>query len=142
MSSIGVFATRLLRSAGAGVVATLVDLGLLSALVQLFGMSPRAASVPALLVGNVLAFYGQKYLAFRSPSAQTGREALSFAAVEGGGFLLNASLFELAMRALPVAFAHYVIVRLLITNGVWLFYSFPLCHLVFRPKPEARTSPP
>jgi polar amino acid transport system permease protein len=41
----------LLRSGAAGLLATLTDLALLSALVQLGALSPRVASVPALALG-------------------------------------------------------------------------------------------
>ena len=132
MSKHRTFITRLALSAGAGVAATLVDLGVLAALVSLAGVSPRAANLPALLIGDVVAFFGQKYLAFRSHTGRGGHEAVSFALVEGGGFLLNALLFDVAMRATPTALSHYVIVRLLVTNAVWLCYSFPLWHLVFK----------
>jgi putative flippase GtrA len=131
-------AIRLLRSAGAGAAATLVDLAFLTGLVSLVGVSPRAASIPALVLGNVVTFFGQKYFAFQAPRAHATRQALSFVLVEGGGFVLNALLFELVLRLLPAATSHYALTRLLTTNAVWLLYSFPLWHLVFRPQAATR----
>jgi putative flippase GtrA len=133
-SPILALAVRLLRSAGAGGAATLVDLAFLTGLVSLAGVSPRAASVPALVLGNVVTFFGQKYFAFRAPKGRPGAQAMSFVLVEGGGFVLNLLLFELVLRLLPAATLHYALTRLLTTNAVWLLYSFPLWHLVFRPK--------
>jgi putative flippase GtrA len=131
-------AVRLLRSAGAGAAATLVDLAFLTGLVSLAGVSPRAASVPALVLGNVVTFFGQKYFAFRAQRAHVTGQAASFVLVEGGGFVLNVLLFELVLRLLPAATLHYALTRLLTTNAVWLLYSFPLWHLVFRPKNAAK----
>ena len=57
---------------------------------------------------------------------------------------LTGLLFDLMLRFLPSLAAYYVVVRLVTTNLVWLFYSFPLWHWVFRaPKStpsEATTS--
>jgi putative flippase GtrA len=125
-------AVRLLRSAAAGAAATLVDLAFLAGLVSLAGLSPSAASVPALVLGNVVTFFGQKYFAFQAERAHAAGQALGFVLVEGGGFLLNLVLFELVLRSLPAASSHYAFTRLLTTNAVWLLYSFPLWHLVFR----------
>jgi putative flippase GtrA len=136
-SPIPVLAVRLLRSAGAGAAATLVDLAFLTALVALAGMAPRAASVPALVLGNVVTFFGQKYFAFQAQRAHAPGQVASFVLVEGGGFVLNVLLFELVLRLLPAATLHYALTRLLTTNTVWLLYSFPLWHLVFRPKTAA-----
>jgi putative flippase GtrA len=133
-SPIPVLAARLLRSAGAGAAATLVDLAFLTALVSLAGVAPRAASVPALVLGNVVTFFGQRYFAFQAQRAHAAGQAAGFVLVEGGGFVLNVLLFELVLRLLPAATLHYAITRLLTTNAVWLLYSFPMWHLVFRPK--------
>jgi len=121
---------RFLRSAGAGTMASLADLGMLGALVSLGGASPRAASVPALLLGNIVMFFAQKHLAFRS-RGRARSEARRFILVQLGGIALNAALYELVMRAVPSATAYYAAVRILTTNAIWLAYSYPLWHLVF-----------
>ena len=136
-SPIPAVAVRLIRSAGAGAAATLVDLAFLTALVSLAGVSPRAASVPALVLGNVVTFFGQKYFAFQAQRARAADQAISFVLVEGGGFVLNVLLFELVLRLVPGAKLHYALTRLATTNAVWLLYSFPLWHLVFRPNTAA-----
>ena len=132
---------RLLRSGGAGALAAGTDLATLTLLVQVCGASPRAASVPALTLGAIVMFFGQKYLAFQSSGKPSLRELVLFAAVQVGGFALTAWLFDVLLRLVPLATEHYVLSRMLVTNLVWLGYSFPLFHFVFRkpsvPKPHA-----
>ncbi|MFZ5892408.1 MAG: GtrA family protein [Myxococcota bacterium] len=123
---------RLARSGLAGAGASLADLALLTALVQFGGVAPRAASVPALLLGAVVMFFGQKYVAFRSHAKPSVREVVLFVLVQLGGFILTALLFDAALRLEPRLAPYYVAVRLVTTNLVWLLYSFPLWHLVFR----------
>jgi putative flippase GtrA len=132
VKGIGALLARLVRSAGAGALASGVDLASLTALVSLAGLSPRAASVPALVLGCIVMFYGQKLWAFRAHGSRIGREALLFSLVQIGGLVLTALLYELAMRTTPLAAQHYVVVRLITTNLVWIGYSFPLWHLVFK----------
>jgi putative flippase GtrA len=122
----------LLRSGGAGALAAGTDLATLTLLVRGFGLSPRAASVPALTLGAIVMFFGQKYLAFQSAGKPNLRELTLFALVQLGGFGLTALLFDLAMRLVPLSAEHYVISRMIVTNVVWLGYSFPLWHFVFR----------
>ena len=123
---------RLLRSGAAGAAAAVTDLVTLTSLVTLAGVAPRVASIPSLLVGNVVMFVGQKVVAFRTRGTDVRRELALFALVQVGGFLLNAGLYELGMRFAPEGKGMFLIVRLVTTNLVWLAYSFPLWHLVFR----------
>src|SRR5882724_5911297 len=89
MRRLGALFARLVRSAGAGAVATLVDLGSLGALVALVGVSPRGASVPALVMGAIAMFFGQKHFAFRARQGDARREAVYFALVQIGGLAVN-----------------------------------------------------
>ena len=57
---------RLARSAGAGTVSTIVDLTSITLLVELFHVSKRAANVPALTLGAITMFVGQKSSVFRA----------------------------------------------------------------------------
>jgi putative flippase GtrA len=133
---------RLLRSALGGLLATLADLGALTLLVQGFGVSPRVASVPALLAGNLVMFFAQKKVAFRSSGGSVRRELVRFALVQSGGFLLTALLYDLALALIPGAAGAYVLTRLVVTNLVWLGYSFPLWHWVFPTRDAGRAPPP
>jgi putative flippase GtrA len=128
---VGVLA-RLGRSGAAGLVATLADLAMLTGLTELAGASPRVASVPALVTGGLVMFFGQKYFAFRGSGKPKTRELVEFGLVQAGGLMLTGFLYDVALRSAPFLTTHYVLVRLVATNLVWLGYSFPLWHLVFR----------
>jgi len=128
-----------MRSAVAGLGATLADLAILTGLTELASVSPRVASVPALVTGGLVMFFGQKYFAFRRAGAPRTRELVEFAAVQAGGLVVTGLLYESALRFVPSLTDHYVVVRLVVTNLVWLGYSFPLWHVVFRER-AARTA--
>lgn len=123
---------RAVRSGFAGLLATLADLATLALLVQGAGLDPRLASVPALLVGNLAMFFAQRSIAFRARGGSMRTELVRFALVQLGGFALTAVLYDLALKLVPGAKDAYVLTRLVVTNLVWLGYSFPLWHWVFR----------
>ena len=123
---------RLARSGGAGALAAGADLVTLTALCELFGVEPRIASIPALTVGTIVMYFAQKYLAFQSTARPSGRELLLFTLVQAGGYGLTLVAYDLALRLVPWLGVHYVLARLVVTNLVWLGYSFPLWHWVFR----------
>jgi putative flippase GtrA len=130
---------RLLRSGLGGLAATLADLATLSLLVSGLGATPELASVPALVVGNLVMFFAQKRLAFGSGEAAAKQEVLRFALVQGGGFALTAAVYALALELIPGASEAYVLTRVVVTNLVFLLYSFPLWHWVFRRSRQAQT---
>jgi len=122
---------RLARSGGAGLVATLADLAFLRGLAGL-GVAPRVASVPALTLGTIVMFFAQKYFVFESKGRPERREVVLFGLVQAGGYVLTIFLYDSALRLIPWFEAHYLVARLVVTNLVWLGYSFPLWHWVFR----------
>lgn len=124
---------RLARSGGAGLVATLADLACLRALAAL-DVSPRVASVPALTLGTIIMFFAQKYFVFESKGRPERREIVLFGLVQAGGYGLTLLLYDAALRLIPWFEAHYLVARLVVTNLIWLGYSFPLWHWVFRPR--------
>ncbi|MFT5353811.1 MAG: putative flippase GtrA [Polyangiales bacterium] len=135
-SPVADFFKRLAGAFGVGGLATLVDLGLLLVLVELLGLSPEAANVPALLGGAVVQFVGCRELVFRGGDKRSVRSTLApFALVEAGTLLLNAFLFVALVKLLPVP---YVLVRVLTTFVVFVGFSFPAWHWVFAPKRELR----
>jgi putative flippase GtrA len=123
---------RLARSAGAGAVASMADLAVLTLLASGVGLGPRVASVPAFVAGAVIMFFGQKYFAFRERNPVRRQQVALFAAVQLVGLAINAVLYDLAMRIVPNTPAFYLAARMVTTNIVWLAYSFPVWHLVFR----------
>jgi putative flippase GtrA len=142
LASFGRVLVRLVRSGIAGLAATLCDLGVLAGLTELAGLSPRVASVPALVTGGTVMFFGQKYFAFQRAGKPRSRELVEFGVVQLGGLFLTGLLYDSVLRFFPSLIAHYVLVRLVTTNLVWLGYSFPLWHVVFRARHAAAESPP
>jgi len=132
-------ALRLARSGGAGALAAGADLLTLTVLSELFAVEPRIASAPALTLGTIVMFFGQKYLAFRSSGRPSTRELVLFALVQAGGYGITLAAYDCALRFVPWFEVHYVLARLIVTNLVWLGYSFPLWHWVFRPRAVDKT---
>jgi putative flippase GtrA len=127
---------RLLHSAGAGGVATLADLGSLTAMVSLFGLSPRVANVPSLLLGSLVMFFGLKRFAFRGRGGSARREIALFTVVQLVGVALSALAFDALVHHWPLAQRWYVGARLASSSVVWLGFSFPAWHWVFRARPQ------
>lgn len=117
------------RSAGVGAVATAVDLGALALLVSVIGLSPRAASVPALSLGIAVQFFGNKLFAFADGSPHWLRQGAQFLAVEALGFTLNLLLFDLAVAHTPLP---YLAARVLSTSVVYFAVCLPLWSRIFR----------
>ena len=124
---------RILRALLAGGAATLADVAVLAVLVSLVGLAPRMASVPALLVGGLVNFVGNRHFAFRAARGSLARQAVLYAIVELAALAANGVLFDVVMRLLPPSLAWaYVPVRLVTSHLVFLAWSYPLWRLVFR----------
>ena len=94
-------AKTLARSMVATSAATVTDLATLTLLVSLAHVSPRVASVPALLCAAVVSFVANRRFAFRVRGPENvQRQALVFAGVQTMTIALNALTFDLVMRAL------------------------------------------
>jgi putative flippase GtrA len=124
---------RVLRALLAGGAATLADVAVLALLVSAFGLAPRLASLPALVVGGVVNFLGNRHFAFRATSGSLAKQAVLYAVVELAALAANGVLFDVVMRLLPPGLAWaYVPVRLVTSHVVFLAWSYPLWRLVFR----------
>ena len=127
-------ALRLARGAAVGVVATAADLLLLAVLVEVSGLSPLVANVPALLAGAAVQFLGCRHLVFDAGSGSLGRQVVGFSLAEAGTLALNALAFHALVTLSPVP---YAIARPLGTFLVFIGFSYPVWHLVFRrPRPN------
>ncbi|MBI5513758.1 MAG: GtrA family protein [Deltaproteobacteria bacterium] len=131
--SLGRRVALLARSAGVGAVATAADLGTLALLVHGLHWDARQASAPALALGVLVQFVGNKLFAFRDRDPRWARQALRFLAVEALGFVANLVLFDLAVRAVPTA---PVALRLVTTNLVYFCVCLPLWTRIFRSPAE------
>jgi putative flippase GtrA len=125
-------AWRLLRAGLAGAAATLVDLAVLAVLVSGLGVPARIASVPALVLGGVANFLGNRHFAFRASRGSIARQALLYTAVEVVALALNGALFDLVLRTHPDAVHAYALVRLATSHLVFLCWSYPLWNKVFK----------
>ncbi|MEM9067879.1 MAG: GtrA family protein [Myxococcota bacterium] len=114
---------------GVGGLATLADLVTLTALVELVGLSPQSANVPALVAGAAVQFVGCRHLVFRATEGSLRRQLGGFLAVEAATLALNGLVFAglVALTPLP-----YALARLIGTFGVFAGFSFPLWRVVFR----------
>jgi len=105
-------------------------------MVSLFGLSPHVANVPALLLGSLVMFFGLKRFAFRDRGGSVRREVALFTVVQLVGIVLSALVFDALLR-FPLAERWYVGARLAANNVVWLGFSFPAWHWVFRARQES-----
>jgi putative flippase GtrA len=123
-----------LRAGAAGIVATLVDLGVLALLVSVFHVDARIASIPALLAGGVANFVGNRWFVFRatSPGSSLAKQAAGYSVVEIVALGFNALLFDVVLRVFPILRAAYAVVRLVTSNLVFLGWSLPMWRRVFR----------
>jgi putative flippase GtrA len=127
---------RLVRSGGAGILATVADVGTLTLLVSVFGVEPVRASVPSLVFGSIVMFLGHKYFVFEQRSVSTlGRETVLFTVVQVVGIVISTWVYKVLLGLAPIFQSHYVLVRLAANNLVWLGYFFPLWHYVFKSTP-------
>ena len=89
-------------------------------------------NVPALVVGGVANFVGNRHFAFRARGGSLTRHALGYTAVEVVALVLNGVLYDLALRVFPGALHLYWLVRIVTSHLVFLCWSYPLWRKVFR----------
>lgn len=117
------------RSVAVGLVATAADLTTLALMIDAMGARPVVANVPALLVGTAVQFVGNKRWAFGDRSVTTLAQGIWFGVVAGVTLFLNAFGFHLLVARVGV---HYLVARLLADAVVYVAFTFPLWHLIFR----------
>ncbi len=120
------------RSAGVGVLATALDFVTLIFLVSVLHVPARVASFPALGLGVIAQFIGNKRFAFRDESPDWLRQGACFLAIEALGFACNAFCFD---RLLIVTHLPYVICRALSTSLVYFCVCLTLWSRLFASTP-------
>jgi putative flippase GtrA len=123
---------QLLRAGIAGIAATAADLATLALLVSALHVDARLANVPALVVGGIVNFLGNRHFAFRAQAGHVGKQAVGYTAVELVALALNGLLYDTVLRLVPGARPLYWLVRLATSNAVFLGWSYPLWGRVFR----------
>ncbi len=126
------FAT-FLRSALTGGVATLADLGVITFAVGVLHLRPTTANVPALLVGAIVQFFGNRSFAFRGQEGSLRRQAALFAITEAVTLILNGALYHAAATLFVLSTGGAVLARAITTNVVFLGWSYPVWRRVFAP---------
>jgi putative flippase GtrA len=120
-----------LKSLLAGGVATLGDLGTLAVLVGVLSVAPRWANVPALLMGATIQFVGNRHFAF-APTGSWRRQVTLFILAEAVALTLNAVLFDIAARMVPLDTLTALGVRALAGFLVFAGWSYPAWRRIFR----------
>jgi putative flippase GtrA len=128
--------TIVFRSACVGALATITDLVALTLLTSVVGLHVRVASAPALVLGVVVQFVGNKLFAFRDRDSRWATQAIRFVCVEVLGFIANLALFDGIVRVVVLP---PVVVRLITTSVVYFCVCLPLWGRVFSNK-RASTS--
>lgn len=126
---------ELARAGLAGAAATLSDLATLALLVSVLHVDARVANVPALIVGGVVNFVGNRHFAFRAARGSLVRQAVLYTAVEVVALALNGLLYDASLALIPGARGAYWLVRLATSHLVFLCWSYPLWRKVFRVRP-------
>jgi putative flippase GtrA len=127
---------QLLRAGLTGIAATAADIAALALLVSVFHVDPRIANVPALIVGGIVNFVGNRHFAFRAQAGPLAAQAAGYTAVELVALALNGLLFDAVLRLVPGARAAYALVRLATSHAVFLGWSYPLWRRVFAAPPR------
>jgi putative flippase GtrA len=122
---------QLLRAGVAGLAATGSDLFTLTLLVSVFHVDARLANMPALVVGGVVNFIGNRHFAFRAHEGNVARQAAGYTVVEIVALALNGLLYDVVLRTVPGATHVYWLVRLATSHAVFLGWSYPLWRRVF-----------
>ena len=123
--------TTFARSALTGGAATLADLAVIAFATGVLHASPKVANVPALLVGAVVQFFGNKHFAFRAGTGDLRRQAALFLAAEAVALALNAALYHGVASLVSLTPATAVLARAITTNLVFLLWSYPVWKRVF-----------
>ena len=121
------------RSALAGGAATLADLAVIALAVGVLRVSPAVANVPALLVGGIVQFFGNRHFAFRAASGSLSRQVTWFVLTELVAFALNAALYHLVVTNVSLGAVGAVVARAITTNAIFLLWSYPVWKRVFQP---------
>jgi len=120
---------KLARSLLAGAAATVADLAALAFLVSVAGVDPRVASLPALVAGGAVQFFGNRRYVFRAEDGSLPRQVILFLLVEAIALGLNGLFYDGAMRAVSPHL--YLAARLVTSNLVYVAWSYPMWHFVF-----------
>jgi putative flippase GtrA len=126
---------RFARASVVGIIASVADIGSLTLMIEVFGLRDVIANWPSLFLGISVQFIGAKYAVFRAHRGSWVRHIGGFVAVEVGAYILNGLAFHFLVTLTPIP---YIIARILGTLTVFLVFSYPIWHWVFKDGAELR----
>jgi putative flippase GtrA len=94
-------AFRFSRALIVGGVATACDFTVLTTLVRIAGVDPAWARAPALAVGGLIQFLGNRSFTFRAQAGRMSRQARLFLLFESVTLGMNWLLYEGLLKLLP-----------------------------------------
>ncbi|MBX3461064.1 MAG: GtrA family protein [Planctomycetes bacterium] len=127
---------RFLRNCVAGSVASLCYFAIYLPMRHWLGASQTTADNIGLLAGAVVQFAGCRYFVFRARAGSLGRQAAGFTLAEVMTLLLNMLVLWLLRLLLPPAVGQHDALALASTFVVFVVFSYPVWHLVFRVRPS------
>jgi len=133
--SMYVHATQIVKFCISGICGTLIDLGVLIALVRATSMSPDLAFIPSTLAAATFVFLFNKFITFGRHEHSTLTQVWRFAIVYVAAILLNVGL-AIGLYRLGV---HYVLAKAL-AIGVVAFWNYILSHFfIFAPTADTQS---
>ncbi len=121
-------AWRFARALMVGAAATLSDFLTLTTLIHLAAVQPQIARAPALFVGALVQFVGNRVFTFRATDGSLARHARLFFLFEAAGYAANLGLFALLVRRLPRVPPE--LLSFVGTFLVFVAFSYPVRRLV------------
>jgi len=115
------------RSTIVGIVATILDYTILEICVRGLGATPLIGKIPALTVGTLTQFFGNRHYGFRAQSGKLHRQLPLFLLVEASAFLVTLEVFHLLVKwGVPLEIANGL-------SGTIVYFgvSYPIWHWVF-----------
>jgi len=116
------------RSALIGAIVIALDVLLLGVFVEDLGMSLAAANIPSLGIGLAIAFFGNKYFAFRDHSPRALRQGGAFILVAAMAIAFNAALFHLFG---PLGGVDWALARVLSSTLTYFGFAYRFCGQIF-----------
>lgn len=127
---------RFLRNCAAGSVASLCYFAAYLPLRHWAGIAQAAADNIGLVGGAIVQFVGCRYFVFHARAGSLGRQAAGFTLAEVMTLLLNMLVLWLLRLLLPPAVGQHDALALASTFVVFVVFSYPVWHLVFRVRPS------
>lgn len=131
---------RFVRNCVAGSVASLCYFAVYLPLRHWAGIPQTAADNIGLIVGAVVQFLGCRYFVFRARAGHLGKQAAGFLLVEVFTLLLNMLALWLLRLLMPPAVGQHDALALASTFLVFVVFSYPVWHLVFKAPANRRAA--